>query len=132
MAMNNIATASRNSMCDALVDDVDVGSTDASGDIQVYTAAFATLLAELAYSAPPAFGAAAAGVATANAIADDTSADNSGTAAVCRIRDRDNATVWEGTVTATAGGGDIEFNTITFTSGDTVSITAQTVTMPAG
>ena len=50
--MNNIATASRDSMCDALVDDVDVGSADASGDIQIYTAGFATLLATLTFAAP--------------------------------------------------------------------------------
>lgn len=128
MAINNIATGVRNSMCDALVDAIDAGTTDAAGDFQIYTAAFGTLLAELAFS-NPAFGAAATGTATANSITDDSSANATGTAAVCRIRDRDNATVFEGTVGTT--GADLNLNTTSITSGDTVSISSMTVTMPA-
>lgn len=131
MAINNISTAARNAMCDALVDQVDGGSSN--GVVQIYTSAFGTLLATCAFSAT-AFGAASSGVATAASISDDTSADATGTAAVCRISTTNDgstpvATVWEGTVGTS--GADINFNTVSFTSGDTVSITSMTVTMPA-
>lgn len=128
MAMNNISTAARNGAADGIVDQVDTGSSDATGDIQIYTAAFATLLAELTFS-NPAFGAAATGVATASAIANDSSANDTGTAAVCRIRDRDNNTVWEGTVSTS--GADLNLNTVSITSGDIVAISSMTVTQPA-
>jgi len=131
MALNNISTAARNAMCDAFVDQFEVGTADASGDIQIYDAGFATLLAELTFS-NPAFGNAVAGVATANAIASDASADNSGTAAVCRFRDRDNGTVVEGTVGTTGSGADIELNTVTIATLDIVAISSGTITQPAG
>lgn len=128
MAMNTISTAARNGACNGIVDQVDTGV--GVSHIRIYTAAFATLLAELDYP-NPAFGAAAAGVATANTIVGEASAPAAGTAAVCRIIDRDGTTVWEGTVTATSGGGDIELSNTTIAIADTVDITAQTVTVPA-
>lgn len=128
MALNNYSTAARNAIADGLADQVDTGTTDASGDILIYTAAFGTLLAELTFS-NPAFGAASSGVVTANSITDDTSANATGTAAVCRIRDRDNGTVVEGTVGTS--GADLNLNTVSITSGDTVSITSATITAPS-
>lgn len=128
MAINNIATTVRNAMCDAFVDAIDVGTTDASGDLQVRTSGGTTLLAELTFSAT-AFGAASSGAATANAITDDSSADASGTAAVMRIRNRDNTTVAEGTVGTS--GADLNLNTVSITAGDRVSVTSATITMPA-
>lgn len=128
MALNNIATTQRNGMADALVDGIDVGSTDATGDFGIYTSAFGTLLALLLFS-NPAFGSAVAGVATAAAITDDSSADATGTAAVLRLRNRDNAAVVEGTVgTASA---DLILNTVSITAGDRVSCTSATITQPA-
>jgi hypothetical protein len=123
-----VPTASRNAMCNALVDLLDIGSGQASGDLQFHTAAFATLLATLLFS-NPAFGNAATGVATANAITADSSADASGTAAVWRARDRDAATVLEGT--AGTSGADINFNTVTWTAGDNISVSSLTITVPA-
>jgi hypothetical protein len=79
--------------------------------------------------AAPAYGAAAAGVATANAIGDDTDADATGTAAVGRAKDRDNTTCHDFTIGTS--GEDLNLNTVSITSGDTVSITAATITMPA-
>ena len=128
MALNNISTAARNAIADAFVDQIDVGSTDSGGDLNIYTAAFGTLLAEPQFSAT-AFGAAAAGVATANAITSDSSANATGTAAVLRIQDQDNATVAEGTVGTS--GEDLNLNTTSITSGDTVAITSATLTAPA-
>lgn len=85
-------------------------------------------LAELPLSAT-AFGAAAAGVLTANAISNDASADATGTAA------------W-GTLTTSAGvrivdfsvgtsGADMNFNSVAFTAGATVSCSSLTITFPA-
>lgn len=123
-----VPTATRNAMCNAMVDLLDVGSGQATGDLRFYTAAFATLLATLLFS-NPAFGNAATGVATASAITADSSADASGTAAVCRFRDRDAATVLEGTVGTS--GADINFNTVTWTAGDNISVSSLTLTVPA-
>ncbi len=128
MALNNISTTVRNAMCDAMVDAIDTGTTDTGGDIQGHTTAFGTLLFELEFT-DPAFGAAAAGVATAAAISDDPDAAATGVAAVCRIRDRDNATVVEGSVGS--GSGDLDLNTTSITINDIVAITAATITMPA-
>lgn len=126
MPLNNIATTVRNAMCDALVDAIDAGA--GAGTLGIYTSAFGTLLATLTFS-DPAFGAAASGVATANAITDDSSADATGTAAVLRIRDSSPATVVEGTVGA--GSGDLSLNTTSITTGDRVACSSATVTMPA-
>ena len=70
-----IAVAARNAACDSIVDLIDVGSTDSTGDIEIATTGFSTTLAILNFT-NPAFGNSSSGVATASAIADDTSADN--------------------------------------------------------
>lgn len=127
MALTHV-TAIRNSLADLVVDALDLGSTDATGDIQIATStAFSTILATLTF-ANPAFGSATGGTATANAIVSDTNAANTGTAASFRLRDRNNAEVLRGTVTATGGGGDIQLSSTSITAGDTVSITSLTYT----
>lgn len=126
MAINNIATSVRNGMCDVFVDAIDGGA--GAGLLEIHTTAFGTKLATLTFS-DPAFGAASSGTATASAITDDSSADATGTAAVLRITDSVPNTVAEGTV-ATSGG-DLNLNTTSITTGDRVSCTAATVTMPA-
>jgi hypothetical protein len=127
MAINNIATGVRNTMCDAFVDALDAGA--GAGVLQSWTAAFATQLATNTFT-DPAFGASAAGVATAAAIADDVSADATGTAAVLRMRDSTPATVAEGTIGA--GSGDLNMNTVSWTAGDRIHVNDfATITMPA-
>lgn len=122
------ATTIRNGLADYVVDALDTGSADPNGDIQVATSgAFSTILALLQF-ANPAFGAAAGGVATANAIASDTNAPNSGTAANFRVRDRDNVEVFRGSVSATGGGGDMQLSSVGIVAGDTVSLTSMTYT----
>ena len=128
MAISNIRTSVRNEMADDFCDEFQTGSTDPAGDFAGFTAAFATLLFECEAS-NPAFGAAAAGVATANAISDDTSANASGTAAVGRLRDRDNSGFADFTIGV--GTGDLQMNTVTITAGDRVGISSATVTQPA-
>lgn len=126
MAINNIATTVRNAMCDAFVDALDAGA--GAGLLRVFTAAFATLLAQLTFS-DPAFGAASSGAATASAITSDSSADATGTAAVLRLLDSTPTTVAEGTVGTS--GADYNLNTTSITTGDQVSCTSAVITMPA-
>lgn len=132
-----ISTGSRNDMADAIVDKVDAG-TSPPGKIQIRTgsqpanpqaAATGTLLATLTFS-NPAFGAAAVGVATANSITSDTSVDATGTAGWFRVLDGNGNAIWDGDITATAGGGDMEFDDINFVAGGTAAISSMTVTVP--
>jgi hypothetical protein len=137
-----ISTAARNAACDAVVDLVDVG---AAGFIRIYTGAqpagpdtvpSGTLLAEFTLS-DPAFTAAVAGVATLNvtpALVDQGITD--GTAGWFRLLDSaeaggDGQGILDGSVTVTGGGGQLELNTVTISTGVDVEITSGTVTMPA-
>jgi len=123
--MATLTTAARNAACDAIVDLCDVS---APGDLRIGTTSMSTVLAVLALS-NPAFGAAAAGVATANSISDDTSADNTGTAAEYELRDGAGSNVITGDVSDS--GADINLSSTSITAGDTVSISSLTVTVPA-
>lgn len=103
-----LATATRTAVCDAIVDLADAGAGAAT--IQIATTAFASILATITCS-DPAYGAASNGVAAlAGTPLQDTSADNSGTAAVWRLRDSNSNVVFDGPV-ATSGGGDINLST---------------------
>lgn len=85
-----------------------------------------TLLAELTCNSTFA-PAASSGVLTLNAITDDSSADNTGTASFFRIYRSDGTTsVVQGTVSTS--GADMNFNTVSFTSGMTVSVSSFTIT----
>lgn len=118
-------TTVRNGLADYVVDLLDVGATNpegwlvimTSGDVEVATLPMSN----------PAFGAAAAGVATASAITDDTSATG-GTAALFRLNDRNGTEILRGSVTATGGGGDIELSTVIIPAAGTVSISSLTYT----
>jgi len=121
-------TATRNVAANAVVDLIDAGTTDASGDL-VYMTSGDVTVASLAMT-NPAFGNAATGVATAAAIADDTNAVG-GTVALFKLQDRDNGEVLRGSVTATSGGGDIELSSVAVGAGDTVSTSSLTYTAPA-
>jgi len=84
------------------------------------------LLAELRFSAT-AFGNAVAGVATANAITADSSANQTGTASWFRVLGSDGTSVvYDGSVgTASA---DLILNTVAIVLGASVSVTALTLT----
>lgn len=87
-----------------------------------------TLLAELTFS-DPAFGAASGGVITANSITDDSSANATGTAAWFRVEDSTGTTVFDGDVTTSAAGtGDLQLDSTSITSGQTVSVSSFTIT----
>lgn len=137
-----ISNLSARAACDAVVDRLDLGSGAAL--LRIYSGTVPTdadtalgaqvLLAELVMS-DPAFGAAAdiapGARATASAIADDSSANATGTAAFFRVYQSDGTTCeMQGSVTATGGGGQLEINTVSIVSGALVQVTAFTVTMP--
>jgi hypothetical protein len=84
------------------------------------------LLAELRFAAT-AFGNGALGVATANAITADSSANETGTASWFRVLGSDGTSVvYDGSVgTATS---DLILNTVAIVSGASVSVTALTLT----
>lgn len=132
-----LSTASRNGMCDALVDRFDAGP--AAGTLEIRSgsrpasaedAATGTLLATVTL-VDPAFGNAATGVAT---LADPAAvtAVATGTASWFRGKDSTGATVLDGSVTATGGGGDLTLATTSITSGLSVDLTGGTITQPAG
>ncbi len=123
-----LSTAGRNAACNAIVGLVDGGTTDANGDLVMKTSGDAEV-ATLAMS-NPAFGAAVTGVATANAISDDTSATGGDlTGGYFILQDRDNTEVIRGGV-ATSGA-ELNLTSLIIGAGDTVSVSSMTVTVPA-
>lgn len=73
--------------------------------------------------------AASGGTKTKNGTWEDTSANNTGTAAHFRIKDSGGTTCHlQGTVTATGGGGDMEVDNTSFASGQAFSVTTFTLT----
>lgn len=143
MAILFITNNSAKAACDAVVDRLDLGSTNPSARLRIYSGTAPadadtalsgnTLLAELAMS-NPAFGAAAdlnpGARATASAITDDTSADATGTATFFRLVDRDGNVVFQGDITATGGGGTLTLNTVSIVAAALVKVTSLTITMP--
>lgn len=132
-----ISTAARNAAADAIVDLVDAGP--AAGTIRVYsgsqpatgdTAETGTLLVTFTL-ADPAFGSAASGVASLSGTPISATGVAAGTAGWFRAEDSTGANVFDGSVSATGGGGELQLSTTTISVGVTVQITSGSVTMPA-
>lgn len=121
--MATLTTAARNAAVDAITALINVGGT---GTIVFKTAGAATL-ATLTFSAD-AFGDGATGVATANSITADSSADATGTVTNYDIKSGAGTSIMTG---AAGTSGDFVFNTAAWTAGDNISVSALTVTMPA-
>lgn len=129
-----LATDTRNKACDAVVDDIDAGA--AAGTIAIRSGAqptnvgdadTGTLLGTCTFG-DPAFGDASTGVATANAITSDSSADASGTAGHFRIKDSDGNIHSDGT--CGQGSGDLSFDNNVIVAGGVIAISSITVTVP--
>lgn len=123
------STAARNGMADSVDASVNTGTTDAGGDFVIIESAGPTDLVSIILQ-DPAFGAAAAGVITLAGTPLSNTAGATGTADTFEIRNRDNAVVIDGTVTATGGGGDVEIDNTSIASGQTVELTSLTWTAP--
>lgn len=131
-----LTSAARTAMVDPLVDLLDVSGP---GTIEIRSgtrpagagdAATGTLLATVTLL-NPAFGAASGGVATLNDPA-AVAGVAAGTASWFRAKNGAAATVFDGSVSVTGGGGDLQLATTTISVGLSVDITGGTVTMPAG
>lgn len=123
------STASRNAAVNADGDLLNSGTIQirtGAQPINVADAAAGTLLATLTFAAT-AFGAAATGVKTANAITSGTAAA-SGTAGHARVLTSGAAIHWD--ATCGQGSGDISFDNSAVVSGGTVAISSMTLTQP--
>ena len=118
--------AVRTAIADFVVDQLDLNTPP--GKLIMQTAGSVTV-ATLTF-ANPAFGAAAAGTATANAIVADTNAVG-GTVAKAELRQGGATPIILCSVTATGGGGDIQLNSVVISAGQQVSITSLTYSAPA-
>lgn len=123
MAVTHV-TAIRNGIADLVVDSLDGGSP---GYISFQTSADVEV-ARLTLS-NPAFGAAANGTATANAITADSNADG-GTIAKAKFFNSADVQKFACSVTATGGGGDITLGSVIISAGQQVSLSSLSYTAP--
>lgn len=126
MAVTHV-TATRNTLCNAVVDQLDSGFVKfvTSGDVEVATCGFGATAFDAAGSA----GGNSDGVATANSISDDTSATG-GTVAKFELQTSGPTSIVFGSVTTSGGGGDIIISSTAITAGETVSVTSLTYEAP--
>lgn len=133
-----LSTSARNASADAAVDLLDAGA--GAGEIEVRTGAqpatpntapTGTLLLTFTLN-DPAFGAAAAGVATLQGVPLAAVGAAAGDAGWFRAMDSNGNAVFDGSVTATGGGGQLELSTVAVSVGLDVEITAGTYTVPVG
>ncbi len=123
--------ALRHSQLDEITALIDAGA--GGGLIRIYDGSrpatggtVTTLLAELTCSTTSA-AAASGGVLTLNTITNDSSANSDGTATWFRIVDSDANFVLDGDVGTS--GSDLNLNSVSITSGGTVSVTSFTITV---
>ncbi len=103
------------------------GSQPANADAAI---GGANLLAELTMNAT-AFAGAVAGVATANAITQDSAADFTGTATWFRVwKSNGTSPLWDGTVGTS--GADLNLNSVAISAGAAVAVTSFTLTESKG
>lgn len=130
LGLLRLATATRNAAANANFDLLNTGTIQIRTGAQptnVADAASGTLLGTLTFSAT-AFGAAATGVKTANAITSDTNADNSGTAGHARLLDSGAAI--HSDATCGQGSGDFNFDNNVIVAGGTIAVSSMTGTQP--
>ena len=122
MAVNYV-TAVKNTRMTAVLNAIDAGS--GAGKINIYTPAYGTLLVSIALADPS--GTVSSGALTLSGMPKTAIASGSGNAAIARILDSDNNVVAEG-LTVGLSASDIIIDNINIASGQTVNITAGTIT----
>lgn len=132
----HLANSARNASTDGVVDLLDAGPGAGTIDIRSGTqpatandAATGSLLATVTL-ADPAFGASSTGTATGTDPAAVT-ASGTGTASWFRAKDSTGATVFDGSVSATGGGGDMQLSSTSLSTGVQVDVTSLSYTTPA-
>jgi hypothetical protein len=126
MAVNYRATL-KTSRMQAVLTDIDNNAAPAK--LQIFNAAFALKLAEITLQ-KPSFSLAGAVLTLLGVPLSDTSADATGTAALARIVDGGGTTIVDNLSVGTSGT-DIVLNSTALTAGQTVTITAGTITHAA-
>lgn len=132
-------------VCDAYVDAADAGTTNSAARFIIYKGTVpASVRAALGgdtgvlgtvIMGNPAFGNSADNAtdsvaeALANAIA-DTPAAATGTATFFRLFNRDNVALWQGSVTASGGGGDMELASTSVVAGVSMAVQSYTFRVP--
>jgi len=138
-----LPNASQQAAADAVVDRIDVGVTNATGRMRIYTgaqpadaddAATGTLLVEILL-ANPAYGAAATtGVAALLGTPRSAAATAAGVAGWFRVIDRNVVGVFDGNIRATADadtGQELVLDNTNIASGQTVNVSSLSYTQPA-
>lgn len=137
---NVTANSVRKQLCTAFVNSVNTGSIHANARLLIYTgtqpatpatAATGTLLvtvdfANPAFSTPDDNG--LSGLAGSTLISGIVS--TAGVAGWFRVVDRDDNALFDGSITATGGGGDMEFNDVNFIFHGEVRINAMAIQFP--
>jgi hypothetical protein len=117
-------TAVKNARLDAVVAQIDAGA--GAGVLQIGTTGMASILAEITLNDPS--GTSSGGVLTFSGFPkSDTSANNTGTAAAARIRDSNGVDIITGLSVGTTAS-DINLDSVSITSGQTVTITSASIT----
>ena len=124
MAVNYAATLKSTRM-QAVIAAIDVGT---AGSIEIATAAFASILCIIALSKPSFTE--AGGVITMAGVPKSGVAAAGGTAAIARIKDS-SGNVVVNNLSVGVSGSDINLNSISITSGQTVTLSSGTITHSA-
>lgn len=103
----------------AVRDDIDSGA--GAGYIEICTASFAAVLATIALDDP--CGTVSGDTLTLTMPRSDTSADNTGTAAVARIKESGGTTIVNNLTVGTSGA-NINLNSLSITAGGTVTLSS--------
>lgn len=122
------STAAKNARLQAVADLIDAGA--GPGTLEIGTTGMGSVLATIPLADP--CGTVSGGVLTFDftPAVEDTSADNSGTAAAARIKDSNGTSIITGLTVGTSGA-DIVLDSVTITAGQAVSLTAGTITHAA-
>lgn len=118
MAVTYSSTVKDNRMTQVL-NAIDGGA--GAGYIEICSAAYALVLATITLSDP--CGSVGSGVLTFTMPHSDPIADNTGTAAIARIKDSAGNIIVSG-LTVGAGSGDVNLSSVAITAGDTVTLNA--------
>lgn len=131
-----IPDASQQAACDAVVDRIDVGG---AGSLKIYTGSqpadadstpAGTLLVTISLAATAFGSASSAGTATLASTPRSGTAVAAGTAGCFEVVSGGGLKVFQGSVTATGGGGDLTVDNTSIASGQTVNISSLTYTQP--
>lgn len=121
------SSGTRDALANLIDDRVNAGSLDSGGDFVVIDSSGPTDLISWELQ-DPAFGAASSAVITLAGTPLSTTASSSGTADEFEVRSRDNNVVYQGTVTAEGGGGDVEINDTDVSSGQSADLESHSYT----